>query len=150
MSYLPNRYSLDSTSDAKRRKVSGNTKRLLTLPLLRHFKIDHCGSPAACFRGSVAESHDERSSCEDAADDFALHADTAPVNDSEGCKTEAAGFDQIFFHDCGHVAWGECVEIENVSNGDTNRLNVLHENRLGQQMKRAGEIACPTIYFQRT
>jgi hypothetical protein len=63
------------------------------------------------------------------------------MNDPNGFETEAAGLDQILFDEGRDIARGEGVEIENIGDGNTNRL---HEIRKGRRKR------LPCDDYQRT
>jgi hypothetical protein len=90
-------------------------------------KIDYRCAPPTSFGRRIAESRDKRGATQHTPDSFALHADTAPMNNTECPETEALRFRKILFDDSFHIAGREGVEVENIGNGKPNGIVLVHE-----------------------
>jgi hypothetical protein len=85
------------------------------------------GSPAARFRGRVPESVNKFAACEHGADNLALDADTAAVNDAKGTKSEAARLEQVLLDDSFYISRRDAVQVEDVRDGNAYGVVTVHK-----------------------
>src|SRR4030088_863186 len=87
------------------------------------------GAPSSRFGRRVAEGFDERCGCEDLADQVALEADAASMDNPDVTEPEGMRLFQICLHCRLYVARREGVEVKGVGDRDMDRF-VVHPKRL--------------------
>src|ERR1039458_9526918 len=81
-------------------------------------------APTSGLGWGVAVIGHELKAAQRGADDFALHTDAAPVNNTEGFEAQAVGLAKVFFDHRLHVARRDGVEVEDVGDGNANRFGI--------------------------
>jgi hypothetical protein len=100
---------------------------MITRYLLGLAKGHDCSAPATGFGGGIAEIRYEIGSGKNLPHYFALHADAAPVDDSQRAQAQAPGLQQVLLHHPLHVAWRNGVQVKHIRNGNRDRFVVrLH------------------------
>src|ERR1035438_9646997 len=87
-------------------------------------------SPTPGLGWCVAVIGDELQAGQRGADDFALHADAAPVDNTEGFEAQAVGLAKVFFDDRLDVAGRDRVEVEDVGDANANRFGIGFQHSL--------------------
>ena len=103
-------------------------------------------APASRFRRRILKVRDEARPREDRADDLALDSDAAAVDDAERFEAGVARFDEVFLDYRLHVAGRDGVEIEDVGDGNADRLVHKYESPTGV----TGRARWVPVYYKRT
>jgi hypothetical protein len=85
-------------------------------------KSDDGGAPAAGLGGRIPEIGHEFRPREHRAHHLALHADAAPVNNAESPEAGRVRFQQVLLYDAFDIARGHAVKVENIADGNPDRL----------------------------
>src|SRR5207244_10049216 len=83
-------------------------------------------APSAGLSGSIAEIGYVRCAGQDSAHGLALYADAAAVDNPERLESRVARLFEVGFHDLLYVARGDGVEVEDVGDGNADRLIGVH------------------------
>ena len=87
-------------------------------------KGDDGGAPAAGFGGRIPEIGHEFRSREHGAHHLALDADAAAVNNAESPEAGLVRFQQVLLYDAFDIARGHAVKVENIADGNPDRLEI--------------------------
>jgi hypothetical protein len=83
------------------------------------------GAPTSGLCRRVVELGHQGCPGEHGTDGFALHTDTAPMNDAQGAMAQPVGLNDVFFHNGTHVPRRDAVQVEHVGNGNSDGRVVL-------------------------
>jgi len=75
-------------------------------------------APSPCFRRRVAVRRYKARAGQHRAHGFALHADSAPVNDADGTKAELLRFLEVGLDHALDIARRHAVQVEDIRDGD--------------------------------
>src|ERR1035438_9171744 len=96
-------------------------------------------TPAAGFQWRVAELRHKFRSRKNRSHRLPLHADAPAVDDAQLAQTEPVRLNQIFFDYGFDVTWGNAVEVQNIGDGNPDRLFIVHKKAKG-----ADGFTCPS------
>jgi hypothetical protein len=101
---------------------------LKVLPFRAGPKVNHGCAPASGFGGSIRELEHVGRTRQDAAHGLALYSNPAPMNNAQRAQPQAARFGEILFDHGFDIARRNGVEVEDISNGNADRLGrFFHE-----------------------
>jgi len=115
--------------------------RYVNSPFTIHYLLfqgDDGGSPATGFGRGVLEGENEGRAGQHSAHHFALHSDSAPMDDAQGFQAQAVGLFEIRLNRFLHILGPYGVQVENISDRNAQWFVVLVHSAFRQGGRSVG------------